>query len=126
MNNAGARFSNYEANGDGIERTFATNHLGHFLLTALLLDRLTASDEARVITIASSAHASSLERGWLLTPDTFDRRAAYAISKLANIMFAYELARRTRGTSILSNALDPGGWPHTSAETMESGRGSAT
>ena len=109
VNNAGARFSTYQADAGGVERTFATNHLGHFLLTALLLGRLASASAARVITIGSSAQSSSLDAGWLLTADTFERRTAYAISKLANVMFAYELARRLRGTAVTSNALDPGG-----------------
>lgn len=109
VNNAGARFTNYETNSDGIERTLATNHLGHFLLTALVLDRLFSSRTAQVITIGSEAHAASLEGGWLLTPGKYDRRVAYARSKLANIMFAYELARRLRETTVTANAVDPGG-----------------
>ena len=108
VNNAGARFTEFGENADGVERTFATNHLGHFLLTALLLDRLLASASARVITIGSSAHAIT-PTDWLQTRDTYDRRTAYAQSKLANILFAYELARRMQGTAVSSNAFDPGG-----------------
>ena len=59
VNNAGARFSTYHANSDGIELTFATNHLGHYLLTALLMDRLMAAPAARVITIGSGAHGAA-------------------------------------------------------------------
>jgi NAD(P)-dependent dehydrogenase (short-subunit alcohol dehydrogenase family) len=109
VNNAGARFTNYETNSDGIERTLATNHLGHFLLTALVLDRLLSARTARIITIGSEAHAASLQGGWLLTQGNYDRRVAYARSKLANTMFAYELARRLRETLVTSNAVDPGG-----------------
>lgn len=108
VNNAGARFNDYETTVDGLERTFATNHLGHFLLTALLLDVLLSS-AARVITVGSGAHAVSPEGSWLLTRETYDRKVAYGRSKLANIMFAYELARRLQRTSVVSNALDPGG-----------------
>jgi NAD(P)-dependent dehydrogenase (short-subunit alcohol dehydrogenase family) len=109
LNNAGARFSEYGSSRDGFERTFATNHLGHFLLTALLLDRLLASADGRVVTVASSAHAASVGAEWLATRSTYDRKSAYAVSKLANIMFAYELARRLQGTTVTSNAVDPGG-----------------
>jgi len=109
VNNAGARFSNYQTSADGIELTFATNHLGHFLLTALLLDRLLAAPGARVITVGSGAHGNSLGYNWSSQPSNYDRKAAYGKSKLANIMFAYELARRLRGTAVTSNAVDPGG-----------------
>lgn len=109
VNNAGARFTDFGTNRAGIERTFATNHLGHFLLTTLVLEQLLQSQAARVITIGSSAHVLSPPRDWLLSRETYDRKAAYGQSKLANIVFAYELARRLRGTGVTSNALDPGG-----------------
>jgi NAD(P)-dependent dehydrogenase (short-subunit alcohol dehydrogenase family) len=109
VNNAGARFDRYQTSADGVELTFATNHLGHFLLTALLLDRLLAADGGRVVSVASGAHASAIEHGWILRADNYDRKAAYAASKLANIMFTYELARRLHGTRVECNAVDPGG-----------------
>jgi NAD(P)-dependent dehydrogenase (short-subunit alcohol dehydrogenase family) len=109
VNNAGARFDHYETNGEGLERTFAVNHLGHFLLTSLLLDPLLASSGSRIVTVASGAHAASVGREWLLTQSTYDRKVAYAVSKLANIMFTYELARRLHGTTVTANAVDPGG-----------------
>ena len=110
INNAGARFDTHEETPEGIERTFATNHLGHFLLTALLLDHLLAAPAARVVVTGSSAHfGASAGADWCLSSKAWDRRAAYSQSKLANILFAYELARRTVGTSITSNAMDPGG-----------------
>ena len=109
LNNAGARFDEYRETSDGIELTFATNHLGHFLLTSLLLDRLKQAPGARVVTVASSAHfGASADGGWSLERHRYDRRLAYAKSKLANIMFAYELARRLRNTRVTSNAVDPG------------------
>ena len=109
INNAGARFDTFRPSADDIESTFATNHLGHFLLTLLLLDKLQAAVSARVITVASGAHASAcgdFERTF--RAENYDRKAAYGNSKLANLMFAYELARRCRGTNITSNAADPG------------------
>ena len=110
INNAGARFDTYEASAEGIERTFATNHLGHFDPTALLLDRLLAAHSARIITIGSGAHEAAPVSGeWIAHRGTYARKAVYARSKLANIVFAYELARRLAGTGVSSNAVDPGG-----------------
>ena len=110
INNAGARFDTFRLSTDNIELTFATNHLSHFLLTLLLLDKLQAAESARVITVSSGAHGSArgdFER--YFRAENYDRKAAYGSSKLANLMFAYELARRLRGTKITSNAVDPGG-----------------
>jgi len=110
LDNAGARFSHYEETSDGFERTFATNHLGHFLLTALLLGHLLRAPAARILTIGSGAHSGVCSNPtWLLTTQTYERKLAYGTSKLANIVFAYELARRLSGTSVTSNAVDPGG-----------------
>lgn len=109
VNNAGARFDSYGTNSKGIERTFAGNHLGHFLLTALLLERLLGSSEGRIVTLGSGAHNVSPPVGWILTEANYDRKLAYGGSKLANIMFAYELARRLKDTTVTVNAFDPGG-----------------
>jgi NAD(P)-dependent dehydrogenase (short-subunit alcohol dehydrogenase family) len=110
INNAGARFDTYQESSDGIEITFATNHLSHFLLTCLLLDRLRNAPAARVITVSSSSHwGVSADGDWCIKPANFDRRLAYGKSKLANLMFAYELADKLAGTAVTSNALDPGG-----------------
>lgn len=110
INNAGARFDHYRATSQGVERTFAVNHLGHFLLTALLLDRLLDAPQGRVITVSSGVHASVEARGeWNVQEANYNRKAAYAGSKLANVFFAYELARRLEGTPVTSNAVDPGG-----------------
>jgi retinol dehydrogenase 14 len=109
INNAGARFDHFGLSPDGLERTFATNHVGHFLLTALLLEELLRAPSARVITVASNAHLMVGGEGdWCLGPSNYDRRIAYPKSKLANIMFAYELSRRLKGTRVASNAVDPG------------------
>jgi NAD(P)-dependent dehydrogenase (short-subunit alcohol dehydrogenase family) len=110
INNAGARYDRYHESRDGFELTFATNHLGHFLLTCLLWDCLLASGSARIITVSSGAHASARMDGiWLSPMHGYDRRQAYAKSKLANILFAFELARRLGSTGTTSNALHPGG-----------------
>jgi NAD(P)-dependent dehydrogenase (short-subunit alcohol dehydrogenase family) len=109
INNAGAWFHSFRTSPDNIELTFATNHLSHFLLTILLLEKLLAAKAARVITVSSGTHkiaSDDFERN--LHPETYDRMAAYGSSKLANLMFAYELARRLRGTGITSNAMNPG------------------
>jgi NAD(P)-dependent dehydrogenase (short-subunit alcohol dehydrogenase family) len=109
INNAGARFDAYRETRDGIELTFATNHLGHFLLTNLLVERLLQAPAARVITVASASHSGASAQGeWFLKKASYDRRLSYAKSKLANILFAYELAERFRHTRVTSNAVDPG------------------
>jgi NAD(P)-dependent dehydrogenase (short-subunit alcohol dehydrogenase family) len=109
VNDAGGVFRGRETSADGLEMTFALNHLAPFLLTALLLDRLEASPAGRVVVVSSSAH----ERGSMRFDDLqgerrYDRLEAYAQSKLANLLFTYELARRLRGTRVTANALHPG------------------
>lgn len=109
INNAGARIDRFCQNPSGIELTFATNHIGHFLLTFLLADALVAAPSGRVITVASGNHfAAAADDVWNMDEANFDRRMAYAKSKLANVMFAYELARRLASTRVTSNAVDPG------------------
>ena len=109
VNNAGAYFARRQESADGLEMTFALNHLGAFQLTLLLLERLAASPSARVVVVSSVAHEGRRldlddlqgERGW-------DRLEAYGRSKLANLLFTYELARRLAGTRVTANALHPG------------------
>jgi NAD(P)-dependent dehydrogenase (short-subunit alcohol dehydrogenase family) len=109
INNAGARNYEYEENEDGIESTFATNHLGHFLLTCLLIDKMKKAPKARVVTVSSGLHAkASAEGDWYFGRADYDGGLAYAKSKLANVMFAYELARRLGHTRVTSNAVNPG------------------
>jgi len=110
VNNAGATHGQRSESPDGIEMTFALNHLGYFLLTHLLLDLLKASAPARIICVASEAHRFGTIN---LDDPEFKRRPyrewpAYSQSKLANIMFTYELARRLEGTNVTVNALHPG------------------
>jgi NAD(P)-dependent dehydrogenase (short-subunit alcohol dehydrogenase family) len=95
----------------GFEMTFGVNHLGHFLLTQLLLDRLRASAPARVVTVASDAHynARGVDFAALWRPARgITGLGEYAVSKLCNVLFAQELARRTAGTGVHSYALHPG------------------
>lgn len=112
VNNAGAVFSQRGETDDGYEMTFALNHLNYFLLTNLLLDVLKASAPARIINVSSDAHR--MTRG--LNFDDLNRKkkypmmgmAAYGDSKLANVLFTYELARRLQGTGVTANAVHPG------------------
>ena len=110
LNNAGAVFLSNQRSADGLEITFALNHLGYFLLTDLLLERLRESASARVINVSSSSHWSpgrfKLED--LPKPGSNRGYRAYGRSKLCNILFTYELARRLEGSNITVNALHPG------------------
>jgi NAD(P)-dependent dehydrogenase (short-subunit alcohol dehydrogenase family) len=109
INNAGARFESLQRSADGIEMTFATNHLSHFLLTALLLESLLKAREARIINVAGARHwAARSDFELWLNSETFDRKAALSTSKLANVVFTFELAARLRGTGITVNAANPG------------------
>jgi NAD(P)-dependent dehydrogenase (short-subunit alcohol dehydrogenase family) len=111
VNNAGLILRQRTETEEGFEATFGINHLGHFLLTELLLDRLTASAPARVVVVASTAHKSA-RRGLDFDDLNAERRYrwadAYSKSKLANVYFARELAHRLDGTGITANALHPG------------------
>ncbi len=109
VNNAGAMFMKREVTEDGIERTFALNHLGYFLLTHELLDLLKASAPARIVTVASAAHqGAKLDMNDLQNAKNYSGLRAYGQSKLANIYFTYELARRLQGTNVTANCLHPG------------------
>jgi NAD(P)-dependent dehydrogenase (short-subunit alcohol dehydrogenase family) len=109
MNNAGALFTSYRESVDGIEMTFALNHLSYFLLTNLLLDTITASAPARIINVSSNAHeGSTIDFDDLGQRRHYSGWSAYGASKLANILFTYELAQRLEGTGITVNAVHPG------------------
>jgi NAD(P)-dependent dehydrogenase (short-subunit alcohol dehydrogenase family) len=110
INNAGTIVFNLYTNRDGIEITFATNYLGHFLLTNLLLETLLASAPARVINISSIAHifAKKIDFQHLKSTEGLSAVQTYTQSKLANLMFTYELSRRLDGTGVTVNAIDPG------------------
>lgn len=108
INNAGAFFPRRQLRRNGIEMTFALNHLAGFLLTNLLLDTLKASAPARIINVSSNAHASGkIEFDNLQGEREYGPRA-YDNSKLANLLFTMELARRLEGTRVTVNALHPG------------------
>ena len=109
VNNAGAFFLGRERSVDGIEMTFALNHLSYFLLTNLLLDELMVSASARIVNVASAAHKSAkIEMCSVHSPHRYLGWRAYSRSKLCNLLFTYELARRFEGTSVTVNALHPG------------------
>ena len=109
INNAGLVLNERQVTPDGYEHVFAVNHLAPFLLTNLLRPKLTASAPARVITVSSDAHTAArldlddpnLEHGW-------SSWRSYSNSKLANILFTRELARRLDGTGVTANCLHPG------------------
>ena len=108
VNNAGAIYSGRELSGDGIELTWAVNHLAPFLLTELLVERLVASAPARIVTTSSAAH-----RGRSLTLENADGKGSrgfrrYGETKLANILFTTELARRIEGRGVTANCFHPG------------------
>jgi retinol dehydrogenase-14 len=109
VNNVGGYWNTRHVTADGLERTFAVNHLTPFLLTNLLLDRLTQSAPARVVTVSSNAQAQGrIDFDDLQGELSYSGARAYSQSKLASVLFSYELARRLQGTSVTANALHPG------------------
>jgi NAD(P)-dependent dehydrogenase (short-subunit alcohol dehydrogenase family) len=111
VDNAGGVLGKRSETDDGFETTFGVNHLGHFLLTSLLLDQLRASAPARVVVVSSHAHKSArkgLDFDDLQAERRYKPFDAYAKSKLANIYFTRELARRLEGTGVTANSLHPG------------------
>lgn len=123
LNNAGVLVTERRETVDGIEETFAVNHLGYFLLTTLLLDLLKKSGPSRVVSVSSEAHRGAkvnwddiqLKKGW----SSFK---AYGQSKLCNILFTRELAKRLEGSGVTANCLHPGviasGFGHTDGGLM--------
>ena len=110
LNNAGAIFLSSRSSVDGIEMTFALNHLGYFLLTTLLLDLLKDSSPARIINVSSSSHysAGNFQLQDLPNPSGKPGYRAYGRSKLCNVLFTYDLARRIQDSGVTVNALHPG------------------
>jgi NAD(P)-dependent dehydrogenase (short-subunit alcohol dehydrogenase family) len=109
LNNAGGTFTTRQLSVDGIEMTFALNHLAYFLLTNLLLDTLKASVPARIINVSSDAHSGGkIEFDNLQGERSYSSFGPYGNSKLANILFTTELACRLEGTGVTVNALHPG------------------
>ncbi len=109
LNNAGALFFSRQVTADDIEMTFALNHLNYFHLTILLLDILKTSGPARIINVSSDAHVGAkMNFDDLQYEKNYRGLKAYAQSKLANILFTYELARKLQDTRVTANALHPG------------------
>jgi NAD(P)-dependent dehydrogenase (short-subunit alcohol dehydrogenase family) len=109
VNNAGALFMQRQVSADGIEMTLALNHLAYFLLTNLLLESLQASPAARVVNVSSDAHyRARIDFADVQGEQRYGGWRAYCQSKLANLLFTYELARRLPGTGIITNAVHPG------------------
>jgi retinol dehydrogenase-14 len=109
VNNVGGFWAHRHVTVDGLEHTFAVNHLAAFLLTNLLLERLVASAPARVVTVSSGAQSMGrIDFGDLQGERKYSGQRAYNQSKLANVMFTYELARRLEGTGVTANVLHPG------------------
>ncbi|CAF1549628.1 unnamed protein product [Adineta ricciae] len=123
INNAGLFSKTFKKSNDGIEYTMAVNHLGHFLLTNLLLDDLKRSSPSRVVVVSSKLHDPNVRHGppinfrWSLeeinNENEYDPMSAYKKSKLANVWFAYELARKLEGTGVAVHVLCPGFVPST-------------
>ena len=109
VNNVGGYWATRHETDDGLERTFAVNHLAPFLLTNLLLDRLRSSAPARVVTVSSGAQSMGrIDFDDLMGDRSYNGQRAYNQSKLANVMFTFELARRLEGTGVTATVLHPG------------------
>jgi retinol dehydrogenase-14 len=109
VNNVGGYWNSRDVTADGLEHTFALNHLAPFLLTNLLLDRLKQSAQARVVMVSSHAQGMGrIDFDDLQGERSYSGSRAYNQSKLANVLFTYELARRLQATSVTANALHPG------------------
>jgi NAD(P)-dependent dehydrogenase (short-subunit alcohol dehydrogenase family) len=111
INNAGVMMTPKSTTKDGFELQFGTNHLGHFALTGLLLDRVLAAQGSRVVTVSSTGHrfARGIRFDDLQWERSYNRVGAYGQAKLANLMFTYELQRRLIGTNTIAAAAHPGG-----------------
>jgi NAD(P)-dependent dehydrogenase (short-subunit alcohol dehydrogenase family) len=109
INNAGALFSNRRVTPEGLELTFALNHMAYFVLTEALRDKLVASAPARIVSTSSIAHErENLDFNDLQSANGYGGLKVYSRSKLANILFTRELARRLNGTEVTANCLHPG------------------
>ncbi|MBY0424524.1 MAG: SDR family NAD(P)-dependent oxidoreductase, partial [Cytophagales bacterium] len=109
LNNAGAVFPDFQLSEDGIEKTMAVNHFSYFLLTYHLLDLLQKSNSARIVNVASDSHyAGEIDFESFTQNKGYFILKAYEQTKLANVLFTYELDRRLKGTNCTVNALHPG------------------
>ncbi|XP_004081219.1 retinol dehydrogenase 12 [Oryzias latipes] len=121
INNAGVMVCPYGKTADGFEMQIGVNHLGHFLLTYLLIDLIKRSAPARIVTVSSMAHAwGSINLDDLNSEKSYSKSKAYAQSKLANVLFTRSLAKRLEGTGVTAYSLHPGVvqtdlWRHLSA-----------
>jgi NAD(P)-dependent dehydrogenase (short-subunit alcohol dehydrogenase family) len=110
INNAGAMFTKRQETADGLEKTFALNHMSYFTVTNMLLDRLKATRGARIVSTASTAHRfGKLDLDDLQSKKSYSTFGVYGVSKLCNILFTRELAKRLAGTGVTANCLHPGG-----------------
>jgi NAD(P)-dependent dehydrogenase (short-subunit alcohol dehydrogenase family) len=111
INNAGVMMTPKSTTKDGFELQFGTNHLGHFALTNLLIDRVLAAPGSRVVTVSSMGHrfTRGIRFDDLQSERSYSRVGAYAQAKLSNLLFTYELQRRLLGTSTVAVAAHPGG-----------------
>jgi retinol dehydrogenase 12 len=127
LNNAGGYFAKRETNAEGQEMTWALNHLNYFVLTNELLDVLKASAPARIVNVSSGAHtgAKGINFADVEFKTGYSGWSAYSHSKLANVMFTYELARRLEGTKVTATVLHPGfvatGFGHNNGGLMRTG-----
>ncbi|RDD36616.1 Retinol dehydrogenase 13 [Trichoplax sp. H2] len=109
INNAGVMMCPYTQTADGFEMQFGTNHLGHFLLTNLLLDKLKACTPSRIVVVSSKAHRrGKMNFHDLNNPQNYNPYTAYFQSKLANVLFVRQLSHRLQGTGVTANSLHPG------------------
>ena len=108
INNAGVYMKKRILTEDGYEMTFQVNHLAHFLLTNLLLDLINQGAPARIINVSSMAHSSSIDFNDLQSEKSYSAYGAYALSKLANILFTFKLADDLQNTGVTVNCLHPG------------------
>jgi NAD(P)-dependent dehydrogenase (short-subunit alcohol dehydrogenase family) len=109
VNNAGALFATRQVTGDALEMTFATNHIAYFVVTSLLLERLKATPGARIVSTSSDAHRrAKLDFSDLQSARHYSGSGMYGRSKLMNILFTRELARRLEGSGVTANCFHPG------------------
>ena len=108
INNAGAVFAKREMTTDGLEKTFAVNHLAPFILTHLVLDLVRAAPAGRILTASSEFHSGELDFSNLQGERHYNWLGAYKRSKLCNVLFTYELSRRLSGTTLTANCFSPG------------------
>lgn len=109
INNAGNMFTKRTLSADGIEMAWALNHLGYFLLTNLLLENIKAAGKARIVNVSSMAHARGvIDFDDLMMERKYTWMSSYSRSKLANVLFTFDLARRLKGSGVTVNCLHPG------------------